>query len=289
MSAAPTRRWLAFALATTLLWGAWGALIELPEKAGFPATLGYAVWSLTMVPCALVALGLSRWTFTWRLVPVLRAAAAGLLGAGGQLLLFEALRDGPAFIVFPLVSLYPGVTIVCCVLLLKERARPRQWSGIALALVAVPLLSYVPPGDSIVRGTLWAVLAVAVLAMWGVQGYLIKLVNPRMSSENIFFFMMLTGVALAPIAVAMTDFSRPIEWGLRGPWAAAAIHILNAVGALTLVYALREGKAVIVVPMTALAPVITVVLSLAIYQRLPAPAHAVGLLLALCAIYLMAE
>ena len=55
-----TRRpWLVFALAATAFWGVWGALIELPEKAGFPATLGYAVWSATMVPCALVALKMS--------------------------------------------------------------------------------------------------------------------------------------------------------------------------------------------------------------------------------------
>ena len=43
--AAPARPWLFFALVTTLAWGVWGALIELPEKAGFPATLGYSVWA----------------------------------------------------------------------------------------------------------------------------------------------------------------------------------------------------------------------------------------------------
>lgn len=43
---------------------------------------------------------------------------------------------------------------------------------------------------------------------------------------------------------------------------AAIVQMLNAVGALTLVYALRYGKAIIVVPITGLAPVITVVISL---------------------------
>jgi hypothetical protein len=32
--------WLLFAFITTAFWGVWGALIETPEKAGFPATLG---------------------------------------------------------------------------------------------------------------------------------------------------------------------------------------------------------------------------------------------------------
>ena len=48
--------WLFYAILTTFTWGIWGALIEIPEKAGFPATLGYSVWALTMVPCSMVAL-----------------------------------------------------------------------------------------------------------------------------------------------------------------------------------------------------------------------------------------
>ena len=37
------RPWLLYALITTLFWGIWGALIELPGKAGFPPTLVYIV------------------------------------------------------------------------------------------------------------------------------------------------------------------------------------------------------------------------------------------------------
>ena len=48
--------WFFHAVVTMLFWGVWGAFIERPEKNGFPATLGYAVWAFTMVPCALVAL-----------------------------------------------------------------------------------------------------------------------------------------------------------------------------------------------------------------------------------------
>ena len=32
------RRWLIYSLVTTAFWGVWGALIEIPEKPGFPAT-----------------------------------------------------------------------------------------------------------------------------------------------------------------------------------------------------------------------------------------------------------
>lgn len=122
------RLWLVFAAVTTLFWGVWGAFIELPEKAGFPATLGYTVWALTMIPCALVALRITHWECEHDRRSILLGCSVGFLGAGGQLVLFEALRSGPAYLVFPIVSLYPVVTVLLSLWLLKERAAKRAWT-----------------------------------------------------------------------------------------------------------------------------------------------------------------
>lgn len=284
-----SRPWLSYALITTLFFGVWGALIEIPEKAGFPSTLGYSVWALTMIPCALLALRLKRTTIERDPRSIALGLGAGISGAGGQLILFEALRTGPAYIVFPVISLYPALTIVLSLWLLRERARLKAWVGILLALPAIALLSYVAADDSLVTGYGWLVLAIAVFALWGAQAYILKLANATMSAEGIFAYMAISAVLLVPVALWMTDFSRPITWGFKGPYLAALIHVLNAVGALMLVYALRWGKAIIVVPMTALAPVLTIVLSLMIYGRVPLPAQVVGLVLATVAIFLMAE
>ena len=284
-----TRRWLVYAVVTTLTWGVWGALIEIPEHRGFPATLGYSVWALTMIPCALAALGLDGWRLARQRQAWVLGSLVGLLGAGGQLSLFEALRGGPAFIIFPVVSLYPAVTIGMSVWLLTERASRRHWLGIGLTLPAIVLLSYVKPDETLIRGYSWLLLAMGVFVMWGVQAYVMKLANTCMTSESIFFYMMLTGVLLIPVAVFMTDFTAPINWGIDGPYLAGVIHILNAVGAVCLVYALREGQAIIVVPMTALAPVITIVLSLGLYARIPSGAQLAGMCLATTAIYLMTD
>ena len=127
------RTWLLYAIATTVLWGIWGALIEVPEKAGFPAALGYSVWALTMIPCALFALRIVGWKLEYDRRSILLGAGVGLLGAGGQLVLFEALRRGPAYLVFPIVSLYPMLTVLLSVLVLRERASKRAWIGIAVA------------------------------------------------------------------------------------------------------------------------------------------------------------
>lgn len=281
--------WQLYTFITTLFWGVWGAFIEIPEKNGFPATLGYAVWALTMVPCAIVALYLVRWKIEWNIKAIVAGGIVGFSGAGGQLMLFQALRDGPAYLIFPIVSLYPIVTVALSVLFLKESTNSRHWTGIGLALVAIVLLSYSPPVHTGARGLMWLFLAIGVFLSWGVQAYAMKSANAIMKAESIFFYMMVTGLLLVPVAVAMTDSNAPVNWGWNGPGLAVAIQVLNAIGALMLVYALRYGKAIIVVPITALAPVITIILSLLLYGVFPAPAIIAGLCLAVLAIYLLAE
>ena len=285
------RMWLVYAVITTVFWGVWGAFIELPEKQPipFPNTLGYVVWSLTMIPCALIALGLTGWKLEYDRRSIILGSTVGFLGAGGQVLLFQALRTGPAYLVFPIVSLYPVITVLLSVTLLKERASRRAWVGIGFALPAILMLSWQSPRAGPVAGAAWLLLAFLVFAAWGLQAYFMKFSNETMKAESIFFYMAVTGVLLIPAALAMTDFSKPINWGFTGPYLAALIQVLNAVGALCLVYALRYGKAIIVVPMTSLAPVITIVLSLLFYQVVPNAVLVAGMAVACLAIYLMAE
>jgi uncharacterized membrane protein len=282
--------WFFYAVVTMLFWGVWGAFIERPEKNGFPATLGYVVWALTMVPCALVALFVIGWVPEHDLRSVVLGSAAGLLGAAGQLVLFDTLRRGPAYLVFPVISLSPVVSVLLSVLLLGETASARAWTGIVLALVAMPLLSFQPRDPrSPVKGRLWFVLALLVFLAWGIQAYVLRFANATMRSESIFFYMTITGLVLVPIAVWMTDFGKSVNWGWSGPGLAFPIQILNSIGALTMVYAFRHGKVIIVSPMiNALAPVITIALSLVVYRVVPHRVVVAGMGLAAVAFYLMA-
>ena len=282
-----SKTWLFFALTTTIFWGIWGAFIEIPEKAGFPATLGYSVWALTMIPCALVALAIIKWKPETDRKSIFLGSVIGLLGAGGQLILFEALRSGPAYIVFPFISLFPVVTIFLSIIFLKERAGLRQWSGIILALVAIFFLSYQKPDGTTISGYAWLLMSMMVFLMWGIQAWVMKYANDTMKAESIFMYMAITAVVLVPVAIMMTDFSQTINLGFRGPYLAAMIHVLNSIGALTIVYALRRGKAMIVVPMTGLSPVITVGISLLIYGVIPGLTLTFGIGIAIVAIFLL--
>lgn len=279
--------WLVHALVTTLLWGVWGALAGLPGEHGVPETLNYVVWALTMIPPAVFVLRQGGGALLRDARSIRLGLAIGLLGAGGQLVLFYAVRIGPPYLIFPIISLSPALTIALSLLFLRERTGLVGALGIALALVSLPLFDY--QSDGAAGYGLWFVLALGILAAWGIQAYVIKLANQTMDPASIFFYMMLSGLLLVPVALAMTDFSQPINYGLDGPGLAAAIQILNAIGALTLVFAFRYGKAIIVAPLVnAGAPLLTAVISMSLLGVVPGPARIAGIVLALLAALLLA-
>ena len=280
--------WLTYALITTGLWGLWGAFTGLPSEHGFPDTLIYVVWALTMIPPAVVVLARAGWRIQRDRRSIVLGLAVGLLGAGGQMLLFRAVQSGPAYLIFPIVSLSPAITIALSFGLLGERTGKLGVAGIALALCALPLfdLQLGQGGEGL---GLWFVLALVVMAAWGLQAYFIKLANVGTSAESIFFYMMLGGLACVPAALWLTDFSQPINWGWQGPGLAAVIQVLNAVGALTLVYAFRYGKALVVSPLVnAGAPLLTAMLSMALSGAMPTGTKLLGVALALLAALLLA-
>lgn len=283
------RAGLHFALVTTAFWGVWGAFAGRPAENGFPETLIYVVWALTMIPPALYALAHVHWQLQTDARSVLLGALIGLTGAGGQMLLFHAVHTGPTYLIFPLIALSPVVTIALSLAWLHERVGLLGALGIVLALLSLPLFDYEPGQKAAGFGVAWFVYSLIILAAWGVQAFFMKLANRTMSAESIFFYMALMGLILIPVALRMTDFSQPINYGLGGPWLAAATQILNSVGALTIVYAFRYGKAIVVSPLTnAGAPLITSLIALALLGVMPQPLKIVGIGLAFAAAALLA-
>ena len=138
------------------------------------------------------------------------------------MVLFYAVKAGPAYLIFPLISLSPVITIVLSLLFLHERTGRMGVLGIVLAVCALPLFDFNPGGAPQQYG-LWFVLAIGVLVAWGLQAYFIKLANTRMDAESIFFYMTASALLCIPVALAMTDFSQPINYGPSGPLLAAGL------------------------------------------------------------------
>jgi uncharacterized membrane protein len=284
--------WLIYALITTLFWGVWGAFAEFPTRHGFPDTLVYVVWTLTMIPPALYAMQRVGWRVQRDSRSVLLGALIGFTGAGGQMLLFHAVHTGPTYLIFPVIALSPVVTIALSMAFLRERVSKVGALGVLLALIALPLFNYSPGATGsapAAQGITWFILAAIVLLAWGIQGYFMKLANATMDAENIFLYMTLTSLLLIPVALWMTDFSIPIEYGWQGPGLAAITQILNAVGALTLVYAFRYGRALVVAPLAnAGAPMITAIVSMILLGVVPNTVTVIAIVLAFLAAALLA-
>jgi drug/metabolite transporter (DMT)-like permease len=67
--------------------------------------------------------------------------AAGAMDVGANLSLLTALHLGVLSIVNAISGMYPAVTAVVALIVLKERLTPRQASGVAMALLAVGFLA----------------------------------------------------------------------------------------------------------------------------------------------------
>ena len=284
-------RWLVYSIITAILWGVWGAISNYPATITppFPTTLIYVINALTIIPVALISLKKIHWkpVHTWKAIGY--GLAAGFTGAGGQLLLFVALKSGPPYLIFPIISLSPAITVIMSFILLKEKTGTKGKIGIVLALLAIFLMSVQPKSGEGGSGNLiWLWLSIIIFALWGIQAYVIKASTKEMDEDSMFFYLAVTLQIIIPFAIMLTDFSQPINWGFQGPYLSIFIQLLNTVGVLFFVYSFKEGKAIIVAPIiNGLYPVITIVISLLIYWQLPILANALGMIIAITAIVMI--
>ena len=279
--------WIPYAAGLVLFWGVWGATSGLPtSRFGYPDEMVYVIWAFTMLlPAAVI---LRRTTWDKRTVATGYGLAIGLTGAGGQLLLFKALTLGPAYLIFPVVALSPAVTVLLALVLLRERLNRLAAAGVVMALAAVVLFSVSSGEDGPGQAAAWLPLAILITLAWGVQAFFMrKAATLGVNDGTTFGWMTISGLLLIPLALVMMG-GIPTGFGLAAPSLAGATQLLNAVGALFLVMALSRGKAVLVSPVTnALAPVLTILLSLLIFQALPTPFAAAGIALAIVGSTLM--
>lgn len=285
-TATNTRSWIFYAALLVLFWGVWGAFSALPaSRYGYPNEMIYVIWALTMIIPAAFALRGQR--FDRRRSAAVYGLLIGLTGAGGQLLLFQALTMGPAYLIFPIVSISPAITVVMAMVLLRERISTLAAVGLVAALAAIVLFSITSASSDGSSGP-WLPLAILICVAWGVQAYFMrKTATIGVNDATTFGWMAISALALIPVALFSLG-GLPLDFPWQAPALTAATQLLNAVGALFLVMALSRGKAAIVAPTTnALAPALTIVISLIAYQTLPTPYGAIGIVLALVGSTLM--
>jgi bacterial/archaeal transporter family protein len=133
----------------------------------------------------------------------------------------------------------------------------------------------------------WLVFPLLTIVLWGVWGATSKLVTNQISP---YLYQVLFTIGLIPLLplVVRSQGSMPPAHRKRGIFYAFCTGILGGTGNITFYMSLAAGgKASIVVPATALSPLVTVVLAFLILKERVTGSQKLGLLLALGAIYLL--
>jgi bacterial/archaeal transporter family protein len=138
--------WLFWSLVTIVLWGTWG-LVSKIASSGMNAYVNQLLYTAGLAPLLVfvawhVHKNETSEKTNGRKVGVSWAFLTGILGGVGNIFFFQALvKGGKASIVAPVTALFPMVTVLLAVLVLRERMGRTQWIGLALAFVAIYLLS----------------------------------------------------------------------------------------------------------------------------------------------------
>ena len=263
--------WLLYALVTMITWGIWMTFsdptignIYLGIPSDFPSEMVYVIWALSMIPCAIFALAKINFKLDVRPKSAALSMGVGLLGAGGQLVLFLALKYAPSYLVMPMISVAPIVTVLLSATFLKEKVSRLGILGIVLAFVAIICFAIPTDKDGTVTSWVWILLAAIVFICWGIQAFVMKLANNHTpDAESVFVYMAIAAVVLIPVAFLLKSPSALAAYGWAAPTKVFFVQILNAIGALTLVYANRYGKAMVIAPLAdACSPVICCLLSI---------------------------
>jgi transporter family protein len=138
--------WLMWSLVTIVLWGTWG-LVSKVASAGMDAWVNQLLYTAGLAPLLVFAAFTVRRRSAQekragRGMGIFWAFFTGILGGVGNIFFFQAMvAGGKASVVAPVTALFPMITVLLALVFLHERLGRTQWVGLALAFVAIYLLS----------------------------------------------------------------------------------------------------------------------------------------------------
>ena len=133
-------KWLTYALLCIFWWGIFGFLAKLGADS-ISARHMQILFTVGMIPLVILAFLRSNMKVDSDRLGATYGILNGVFAGLGGLAYFAAMESGQASIVGPVTSLFPLLTVVLAVLLLKERMNRVQVAGIVLALISISILS----------------------------------------------------------------------------------------------------------------------------------------------------
>lgn len=281
------RLWLVFAILAAFCWGVWGILAKFISSDISPYVnhLLFTIGMLFTIPfvirkCKLQDINLKG--IIWGIV-------AGILAVIGNIAVYQSFGTGGlAAVVIPVTNLYPLVTIVIALLVLKEKMHWLNGIGILVVVPAIIMLS----GQTEIFNDpslffanlglkLWLIFALVALVFWGLFSAAQKVTTNYISAEwsYISFIVSSVLITIGFFVFGLIDFN----FTSQTLWVGSLAGMLNGLGVLASFAAYSaEGKASKVTTIAgALQPVFTIVLALTFLKEKLGPIELAGITLAI--------
>ena len=235
------------------------------------------IFLLTMVPF---------FGATFSELAIITGIAAGVASAIGISALYASLAIGPISIVSPFGAVLGALVPMSFGFLIGDRFGPLGWAALALILLAVVLVGFIPGADvrlPSARGLLFAFIAGV-----GIGTILIVLkYSPTDSGLASILVMRLVSTALLNIVLIANWLRRRKSSAAKRPveakfwWAVIAAGLFDSSANIFFTLALRSGSLSVVSVLTALYPLGTILLARLILKERIGRIQMVGVLLAL--------
>jgi bacterial/archaeal transporter family protein len=132
----------------------------------------------------------------------------------------------------------------------------------------------------------WMIYSIATLVLWGLWGFFIRLSSAQVNTQSVIVFTVVGAIA----GMVAMFFLMPAPLALQ-PWG-VTYGILSGLamilGMLTITLALTRGPTSVVVMLTALYPLVTILLVFLVLKEPVTIRQGLGMLLAVGAMVLMA-
>jgi uncharacterized membrane protein len=134
-------KWFWYSLLAVLFWGAWVLCSKLGTNE-IPASTMQFIFAFGFIPVAILVLAMKRVKFEKSVKGISFSLGNGVLAGIGGLTLFAAYRSGGnTSVITAATALYPLITVVLAVLVLRERLNWLQMIGLGFAAAAIIIFS----------------------------------------------------------------------------------------------------------------------------------------------------
>ena len=134
-------RWFWYSMICVLCWGGWALLSKLGSREIPPETMQF-LFTLGTLPVCLALLIGRRGKLEKSRRGIAYGVLNGILSGVGGLTLFAAYHtNGSTSLITVATALYPMITVILAISILRERFRPIQALGLLFAVAAIVIFS----------------------------------------------------------------------------------------------------------------------------------------------------